>query len=84
MVKSVSAAAEKWTANTAGAGERWKAGAAGATASYCSNFGAFVGHPVSRVCQNYSAGVGRTSAAQFQEAIAGKAGKYAAGLARVQ
>ncbi len=84
MVKSLSYAAEKWERKTSNAGAIWKDMVTGAGAAYCENFQAFVGHPTPQACAAYTAGVGATTAADFQSAISGKRGKYEAKLRAVR
>ena len=79
---NINEAAAKWARKTANAGAKWKD--AVGRGDYCGGFQAFVGHPTPEACSAWSQGVSAVTAAEFQSRIAGKEGKYIAGLNNVR
>jgi hypothetical protein len=83
MVKTLEYAAEKWERKTAAKGAKWKDRTIAGEGNYCANFGAFVGHPVTDVCNAFNSGVNAVTPADFEAAIRNKRQKYIEGLRSV-
>jgi len=80
MVKTLEYAAEKWERKTAAKGAKWKEETTARAGDYCANFGQFVGHPVTDVCNAFTSGVSQVTPADFEAAIRNKRQKYIQGL----
>ncbi len=78
MAKSLAQGEAKWSRKTAQAGENWKRGTAGAGQRYSQGLAGTLGGPPSgHIVQSYESGIGAVSAADFQQAVAGKGTKWA-------
>ncbi len=84
MVKTIDYSQKKWERKTAGKGAKWKERTSAAKGRAASQMAAFVGHAVPEWVTAYNAGVDGMSAEQFQAAIAGKGGKWAAAMRAIK
>lgn len=79
---TIASAQAKWEAKMQNAGAAWKAGLTGAEARWAAGLSAFGAPPGPVSSANYSAGISRVSAADFQAAVSGKGAKWAENFRR--
>lgn len=79
---SLATAQAKWEAKMTNAGEKWKAGLAGAEGRWAQGLSAFGTPPGPISSSNYSSGIARVTAADFQASVSGKGSKWAENFRR--
>jgi len=81
-VATMASAQAKWEAKMQNAGAAWKSGLAGAEGRWAAGLSAFGTPPGPIASSNYSSGIARVSAAEFQAAVSGKGAKWAENFRR--
>jgi hypothetical protein len=79
---TVASGQAKWEAKMQNAGSAWKAGLSGAEARWAAGLSAAGAPPGPISSSNYSSGIARVSAAEFQASVAGKGSKWAENFRR--
>ena len=79
---SIASGQAKWERKTQGAGEKWKQGVSGAGGRYAQGLSNAGAPPGPQTMSAWESGVSATSAADFQNSIAGKGAKWAENFRR--